>query len=200
MLNTTCSENVCVPKALHVECEILGKKSLLPFLQIRLIYAVNGPNKLNKSTNQRRRRRARRRSGRSHSATAEGEGGHFGGWRGARRHLSIYRLLGPSRSFSLGRATTRSLSLSLAIPPSLSLSLTITRSLTLFFGPSRSLSPLLGSLHSCSHSLHGPSHSLPFLLTISGHHTAPLTTSRTFSLFLAIVRSLSLPPTSSHSF
>ena len=71
---TTCSENVCIPKALYVEREILRKKSLLPFLQIMLIYDVNGHNTLNKPTNQRRGRRARRRSGWSHSATAEGEG------------------------------------------------------------------------------------------------------------------------------
>ena len=35
---TTCSGNVCVSKPPHVEREILRKKSLLTFLQIRLIY------------------------------------------------------------------------------------------------------------------------------------------------------------------
>ena len=196
---TTCSENVCVPKALHVEREILRKKSLLPFLQIRLIYAVNGPNKLNKSTNQRRRRRARRRSGRSHSATAEGEGEALRRLEGgppAPIDLSITRTL----SLFLAMPRHHSVALALSRYPSVPLALSHYYSIPhALFGPSRSLSPLLGSLHSCSHSLaitrslslppapthyfwpsHGPSHSIPLFLAISGHRTAPLNPSHSF--------------------
>ena len=132
---TTCSENVCVPKALHVEHEILRKKSLLPFLQIRLIYAVNGLNKLNKSTNQRQRRRARRRSGRSHSATVEGEGE-------ALRRLEG----GPPALIDL--SITRTLSLFLAMPRHPSVALALSRYPSLLLDPSRSFSvPLALSYH-----------------------------------------------------
>ena len=119
---------------------ILRKKSLLPFLQIRLIYAVNGTNKLYKPTNQNRRRRARRRSGRSHSATAEGEGEALRRLEGdppAPIDLSITRtlslFLAMPRHHSVPLALSHYYSVPRALFRSLLLSLTITRSLTLFF-------------------------------------------------------------------
>ena len=100
----------------------------------------------------------------------------FDGWRGS---AGDYRSIDYSDSLALSRyvapplGPSRSLSLSLGPYRSFSLLLRPSRS---FFGPSRSLSPLLGSSRSFSPSL-----------------AVPLTPSRSFLLFLAITRSLSLP-------
>ena len=128
------------------------KKSLLPFLQIRLIYAVNGPNKLNISTNQRRRPRAAekwaepqrhgRRRGRGASVA--------GGGPGAPIDLSITQTrllflampryhshaLALSRYPSVPLALSHYYSIPHALYRSLSLSLTITRFFTLILAPS----------------------------------------------------------------
>ena len=186
VIYTISSGNVCVPKDLRVEREILRKKSLLPFLQIRLIYAIKGTKKLNKPTNQLLRRRTRRKSGRSHSATAEGE-------REALRRLDG----GPPVTIDL--SITQTLSLFLAMSRHHSVALALSR---------YPLAPLaLSHCYSVPHthfrylwSSHGPSHFLPLFLDISGHHTVPLASSRSFSLFLAITRSLSLPPALSRYF
>ena len=103
-------------------------------------------------------------------------------WRGARQRLSIYRILGPSRFFSLYCATTRSLSLSLAITRSLSLSRAIARSLSLPNAITRSLLLFVALLRTLSLSF-----------AISRYHLlAPLALFLALSLPLAITRSLSL--------
>ena len=130
-------------------------------------------------------------------------------------HLAIFghHAVSLSHYYSVPLALSRSFSLFLAITPFLSLTLTITRLLTLFFGPSPSISLLLdppraflvtlahSHYYSVSHThsrnlwpLHGLFYSLPLFLAISGHHTAPLTSSHSFLLFLAITRPLSFPP------
>ena len=118
---TTCSGNVCVPKPPRVEREILRKKSLAVF-QIRLTYTVTDTKKFNKPTNQLRRRHARRRSGRSHSATAEGEGEALRRLEGglpATIDLSITRTL----SLFLAMSRHHSVALALSRYPSIPLTL-----------------------------------------------------------------------------
>ena len=172
------------PEARHVECKILRKKSLLPFLEIRLIYYYYGPNKLNKI---------------DQSASAEGEGEALRRLEGgppAPIDLSIPRtlslFLAMPRHHSVPLALSHHYSVPHAQPYNLWPLQEPSHSLPLFLaisGHKRSLS-LPPALPSYFWPLHGSSRSLPLLLTISGHHTAPLTPSRYFSLFLVIARPL----------
>ena len=160
----------------------------MPFLQIRLNYALNGPNKLNKSTNQRRRRPVRRRSGRSHSATAEGEG------------KALRRLEGgPPAPIDL--SITRTLSLFLAMPRHHSDALAISRypsvplALSHYYSINHALFRSLSLTPAPTHYFwpsHGPSHSFPLFLAIYGHHTVPLALPHHYSVDHAFFRSLSL--------